>query len=99
MRATGRTGKWVLKEALDHGHMVHALVRNKTKIEPNAHLVVFEGSPSDEELLAKARSDCNAIISVLNISRMFYFPWAKPILTIGRRSLAYFIVMPSKTAN
>ncbi len=41
--STGRTGKWVLKEALEHGHTVHAVVRQAHKLEPQAHLRVFEG--------------------------------------------------------
>ncbi len=75
--ATGRTGKWVLKEALDRGYTVHALVRNKTKLESMTNLVIFVGSPSDEETLAKASRGCNAAISVLNVSRTSDFPWAK----------------------
>ncbi len=75
--ATGRTGKWVLKEALLKGYGVHALVRDKSKIEPRNNLVVFEGSPINEQALAKASEGCNAVVSVLNISRTSDFPWAK----------------------
>ncbi|HYG51342.1 MAG TPA: NAD(P)-binding oxidoreductase [Flavobacteriales bacterium] len=76
--ATGRTGKWVLQTALKNGHTVHALVRNKTKLENyQGNLTVFEGVPSDNDLLAKAITGCDALISTLNISRTSDFPWAK----------------------
>jgi len=76
--ATGRTGKYLLAEALDRGHIVHALVRDKSRITTsNNNLFLFEGLPTNEADLAHAMKDCDAILSVLNISRTSDFPWAK----------------------
>jgi len=75
--ATGRTGKWVLQEALQKSYEVHVLVRDPTKITENKNLTVFKGTPTDKTMLSKAAETCNAIISVLNISRTSDFPWAK----------------------
>jgi len=75
--ATGRTGKWLLKLALEKGYSVHVLVRDKEKIQGVENLMVFEGSPADKMMLLKAAENCNAIISALNISRTSDFPWSK----------------------
>ncbi|MEM1001769.1 MAG: NAD(P)H-binding protein, partial [Bacteroidota bacterium] len=74
--ATGRTGKLVLKNALDQGHDVHCLVRNPERIEERAGLTIFEGNPNNSDNLEKAMTGCDGIISVLNISRTSDFPWA-----------------------
>jgi len=76
--ATGRTGKYLVQESLSRGHVVHALVREKSKIEEtNANLHLFQGSPLDADRLAEAMSGCDAVLSVLNISRVSDFPWAR----------------------
>jgi putative NADH-flavin reductase len=75
--ATGRTGKFLLRQALEHGHIVHALVRDKQKIPfQKYNLTVFEGTPSDKAALDKAMKGCEAVLSALNISRKYEFPWA-----------------------
>ena len=74
--ATGRTGKLVLQNALNNGHQVNCLSRNSERITPMGGLKIFEGSPKNKTDLEKAVSDCDAIISVLNISRKSDFPWA-----------------------
>ncbi|MEL6483922.1 MAG: NAD(P)H-binding protein [Bacteroidota bacterium] len=75
--ATGRTGKWVLKTALEKGHSVYCLSRNSERIPKQDGLTVFEGNPSHLDNLKKAMVDCEAIISVLNVSRTSDFPWAR----------------------
>ena len=76
--ATGRTGKHLLNAVLKDNHTVHALVRDKTKVTAKANnLVLFEGLPTDKVSLANAMKGCDAILSVLNISRTSDFPWAK----------------------
>jgi putative NADH-flavin reductase len=76
--ATGRTGKYILDRALQHGHTVHALVRNKQKVSTtHSNLVLFEGDPLDKNILSVAMQGCEAIINALNISRTSDFPWAK----------------------
>lgn len=75
--ATGRTGKLVLKHALDNGYQVHCLARNSKRIRPQQGLTIFEGDANSHEDLKNAMTGCKAIISALNISRTSDFPWAK----------------------
>jgi putative NADH-flavin reductase len=76
--STGRTGKHLLQQALDRGHIVTILVRDKKKV-PITHpnLTVFEGTPLDKAALENAMKGCEAILSALNISRVNDWPWAK----------------------
>jgi putative NADH-flavin reductase len=76
--STGRTGKHLLEQALQRGHTVNVLVRDKSKINNNDdHLTVFEGSPLDKTTLENAMQGCEAILSALNISRVSDWPWSK----------------------
>ena len=76
--ATGRTGLHLLRQSLERGHIVHALVRDKRKIKmSHKNLMLSEGSPSDKDLLDNAMKGCEAILSALNISRKSDWPWAK----------------------
>lgn len=74
--ATGRTGKLVLEEALSAKHTIHCIVR-KLPIQQHSGVTYFQGSPDDDAVLQQAIQGCDAIISVLNISRTSDFPWAK----------------------
>lgn len=91
--ATGRTGKLLLEQALNHGHIVHVLVRNKQKIPlQKFNLLLFEGSPADRDALDDAMRGCDAILNVLNISRKYEFPWAglrtpKDFLSVTMRNI------------
>jgi len=91
--ATGRTGKEVMIQALDRGHHISALVRDRRRIEiEHPHLTVLEGDtrlPSD---LNRAIKGCKAVISCLNISRTSDFPWSplrtpENFLSLTMRSL------------
>jgi putative NADH-flavin reductase len=76
--ASGRTGIHVLHEALKEGFEINCLTRNHNTIDiTDDKLRVFEGCPSKINNLDMAINDCDAIISVLNISRTSDFPWAK----------------------
>jgi putative NADH-flavin reductase len=76
--ATGRTGRHLLQETLDRGHILHALVRDQSKVKiSHENLKVFEGSPMDKALLNNATNGCEAILSALNISRYNDWPWTK----------------------
>jgi putative NADH-flavin reductase len=75
--STGRTGKWLLDEALKRGYSVNVLVRNKSKILSHTQLRIFEGNPSNKNNLAEAVEGCEIVLSALNISRNSDFPWAK----------------------
>lgn len=75
--ATGRTGKLLLSKALERGHQVNVIVRDKTKLAiQNQALEILEGDVTDRALLSEAINGCEAVVSVLNISRKSDFPWA-----------------------
>lgn len=71
---TGRTGKHVLKAALEKGYEVHCPVRKSDGIDERAQ--IFEGTPSDSSILEKAIEGCDCVVGVLNISRNSDFPWS-----------------------
>ena len=76
--ATGRTGKYILQQALERGHKVNVLVRDRRKIQvDHPSLSIWEGNPLDAASLKNAMVGCQAIISALNISRTSDWPWAK----------------------
>jgi putative NADH-flavin reductase len=75
--STGRTGRYLLEEALTRGFEVNILVRDTQKITITSEkLRVFEGTPSNQEDLAKALQGCTYVLSALNISRNTDFPWS-----------------------
>lgn len=64
--ATGRTGKYVLKQALEAGHKVTALVRTPGKLDAaNPNLTLFEGDARDAGAVSKAIAGAGAVISTL----------------------------------
>ena len=74
--ATGRTGKLVLEVAKENGYPVNCLVRDTKKVKNSDKVQVFDGNPNNPDDLEKAVQGCEAIFSVLNISRTSDFPWA-----------------------
>jgi len=74
--ATGRTGKWVYQKSLERGYSIHCLARNSERIEKHDQATLLEGDASNPDDLATAIAGCNAVISVLNISRRSDFPWS-----------------------
>ncbi|PWB27193.1 NAD(P)-dependent oxidoreductase [Flavobacterium sp. HTF] len=65
--ATGRTGKLVLKYALEQGYEVTALARNPDKINLKSdRLKIIKGSPEDPEDVRSAIQDCKVVISTLS---------------------------------
>ena len=75
---TGRTGRHLVGEALDRGHIVHVLVRYPGKLMcQDDRLIVFKGTPLSREDLEEAMKDCEAVLCALNISRKSDFPWSK----------------------
>jgi putative NADH-flavin reductase len=76
--STGRTGKHLLELALQRGHIVNILIRDKNKFSINdPNLTVFEGTPLDKTVLENAMQGCEAILNALNVSRTSDWPWAK----------------------
>jgi len=75
--ATGRTGKMLLREALDREIEVNAIVRNAALLPVDDRLKTWEGDVRDADLLEEAMDGCEAVLSCLNISRNSDFPWAR----------------------
>jgi putative NADH-flavin reductase len=75
---SGRTGKLLVQQALERGHFVNAIIRNKNVFPSEvSRLERFEGTPLNKYLLRTAMQGCDAVLSTLNISRTSDFPWAK----------------------
>ncbi|OFX84011.1 MAG: hypothetical protein A2W99_03325 [Bacteroidetes bacterium GWF2_33_16] len=73
--ATGRTGKYVIEEALKRGYEISAIARNPEKIK-DFKIDITQGTPYDYETLEKAIIGCDAVINTLNVSRKSDNPWA-----------------------
>ena len=79
--ATGRTGKEILRQALQAGISVNVLVRDSDKVKmADKALRIVESKTLDKMALRDAMQGCDAVISALNISRSSIFPGA------GRRT-------------
>jgi putative NADH-flavin reductase len=75
--ATGRTGKYVVDEALQQGYELNCLVRDSQKIKhASDRLMLLEGLPENIADVEQSAQNCEAIISVLNVSRNSDFPWS-----------------------
>lgn len=77
--ASGRTGKFILEQALARGHQVVALARNPDSLAAQANLTIIKGTPTDANDLAIAAAGCEAILVALNNPRSSDAPWAKPL--------------------
>lgn len=77
--ATGRTGRWVVEEALHRGYAVNVLVRTKSRLlVRHEDLTVIEGTPALSKDLVTTLNGCVAVLSALNISRSKeWWPWSK----------------------
>jgi uncharacterized protein YbjT (DUF2867 family) len=73
--ATGRTGKYLIEEALKKGHKVSAIARDPNKLK-NYNIEIIQGTPYDYETMEKAITGCDAVINTLNVSRKSDNPWA-----------------------
>ncbi len=75
--STGRTGRHLLTQALQAGHEVNVLVRNRAAVgSQSGKLTVFETGTFDKSSLQRAMAGCEAVLSALTISRTSDFPWA-----------------------
>lgn len=67
--ASGRTGRSVIEQALEHGHEVVAFVRDGSAFgEPGDKLDVDEGDARDAEAVAEAIRGSDAVISMLALA-------------------------------
>ena len=65
--ATGRTGQWVLRMALDKGYAVTVLVRNPNKIQIKSdRLKIVKGLPTHIDDVRLAMRDCSYVVSLLS---------------------------------
>jgi uncharacterized protein len=64
--ATGFVGSAILKEALDRGHEVAAIVRNPEKLTPQANLHPKKGDVYNEDEMARLVTGYDAVISAFN---------------------------------
>jgi len=75
---SGRTGSFLIKEGLERGHEISALVRSPEKMQinsPDLHLI--QGSSIELEDVRQTLHDGDAVISALNVNRTSDLPWAK----------------------
>ena len=64
--ATGFVGSAILKEALDRGHEVAAIVRNPDKLTPQAKLHPKRGDVYNEDEMARLVTGYDVVISAFN---------------------------------
>ena len=69
--ATGKTGRHVLRSALDRGHEVTAFGRSVDRLEPESGLHVFRGDVFDP-----SRAQPNPTTTV-GLNRASLSPWAE----------------------
>ena len=82
---TGKTGKELIKQALEAGHQVTALVRNPKKIKiTNPNLVVAEGNVLVPESLERSFAAHDIVISALGHKKFFI---KTTILSGGTRNI------------
>lgn len=65
---TGPTGKLVIDEAINHGHIVTAYARNPDKLEPRPGLGIIQGELTDAATIGRAVEGSEAVISLLGPS-------------------------------
>jgi uncharacterized protein YbjT (DUF2867 family) len=63
--ANGKTGVEVVRQAIEAGHTVHALVRRADSLSARPGLEVFIGDVTDPAVVARASQGTDAIISAL----------------------------------
>src|SRR5215210_5386371 len=63
---TGFVGSAILKEALDRGHEVTAIVRHPEKVQPQAKLQPQKGDVYNEDEMARLVTGQDAVISAFN---------------------------------
>ena len=66
--ATGRTGRYLVEQALDAGHNVTAYVRNPAKLRyKHENLHVVQGEITEVGKVAEAIAGTDAVISALGV--------------------------------
>ncbi len=71
--ATGRTGREVVRQALEQGHQVTALVRKPKKMKlEHANLKVVKGNVLDYASIESAMRGQSAVVCAIGTKRFFY---------------------------
>jgi putative NADH-flavin reductase len=65
--ATGRTGKYIIEEALKRGHLISAIARDPDKLK-DYKIEITQGTPYDYDTVERAMTGCEAVINTLNVS-------------------------------
>jgi putative NADH-flavin reductase len=60
---TGQAGSRILKELLDRGHTVIAIVRDPAKVKPQPGLTAVKGDVTDEASIVAASTGADALVS------------------------------------
>ena len=63
--ATGGTGRLIVRDALEKGHSVVAMVRSKTSAPDLPGADIIEGDARHEDALMHALIGCHAVVSSL----------------------------------
>lgn len=74
--ATGRTGSLALAYALEKGYQISCLTRDAARVQFQGKVDLFEGDVTNLDDISKAMQGCEAVVSILNISRTSDFPWS-----------------------
>ncbi len=74
--ASGRTGQYIINEAIELKYEVNCLVRDPDKVRSHPLINIVPGDVSEPGQLKPLLKDCDAVLSVLNVSRKSDFPWS-----------------------
>lgn len=86
--ATGPSGIQVVKEALERGHTVTAIVRNPDKLtEKHENLKVVKANIFDPDTLADHMSGHDAVLSCLGCPPSFFSLWTITFYTDSAKSI------------
>jgi len=84
---TGGTGKHLIKQALEQGHSLTALVRNPAKVKTaHKNLSVIKGNVLDSEKIQEVVAGQDAVLSTLGHKRFFI---RTNILSEGTKNIIY----------
>ena len=82
--ASGRTGRPLVRQALEAGHEVAAFVRDRSKLEiGHERLTVVEGDVKDYTRVREAISGVDAVLSALGHTKSS----AKDVQTVGTENI------------
>jgi uncharacterized protein YbjT (DUF2867 family) len=75
--ASGATGQWLTRLAVERGHEVVVVVRPGSDYGPPPSVVAHHGDVTDPLLLERALLGCRAVASCLGLRRAGRSPWAE----------------------